>query len=436
MIMGAYVQCVMEREEEVIKEIKNINMNFLTAFLFILSIIINFGCKNDVSIQPRNSDKKIEINDTKMKVDTKFINQTYFNNSDDNFGKVFQSFSFSENGKGTFVNRWSVYKKQHEDSGPFSWKISDGEIHISYYYHSSDGFKTEEKHDLVYNSNKNQFISISDNQKVFIPLLNNTSNYNGNEQATWKIEKQKLISFSNKDPFLVTISSSSNGEYDTKFKLSVYSQNSGLNEKKLLWDSDNVVGERFESLEILKTTKSAVVAGIFNLGGAHSLKNYFIIKIEESGRIIPIEILNQYGTVSTNKDEMTVTEELQKIVFRKKNDVIVQIQQTRDEMSSSVAEKAFFACIGNDVVMTQNTMNLGRGQTVSFAPKDDLSKSLFNSGMVSIYSDAWNGNLDICEANRIKSGNSYTFNEVGEFHFILCRQCDKINKPTLTVYVR
>ena len=52
------------------------------------------------------------------------------------------------------------------------------------------------------------------------------------------------------------------------------------------------------------------------------------------------------------------------------------------------------------------------GETIAFVPGDTKTSNQFNEGNIQIYSDAGNGSpLTICEANRIKSGNSYRFDK-------------------------
>ncbi len=58
------------------------------------------------------------------------------------------------------------------------------------------------------------------------------------------------------------------------------------------------------------------------------------------------------------------------------------------------------------------------GQAIVFVPLNKETKNLFDTGEIGLYCDEWNGPpLTVCEANRIKTGNSYTFDKPDLVHF-------------------
>lgn len=92
------------------------------------------------------------------------------------------------------------------------------------------------------------------------------------------------------------------------------------------------------------------------------------------------------------------------------------------QMSPQQAVQAKFMVGSDGTLYPAETADLTVhvGQTIAFVPGNDQAKELFDSGHIKLYSDAWNGSpLTLCEANRIKTGNSYTFDKAGLCHFCL-----------------
>jgi hypothetical protein len=283
-------------------------------------------------------------------------------------------------------------------------------------------------------------VNIIENEEIINKenkILSNKEETDQNEKITdadWQIEKSIKVKFSNNNQYLIEMSSQKGDEYELKFKLSIKIIEDEKN--NLIWESDYKEGYIFESLEILKTNKTAIIAGIYNLGGAHALNNYFVVRMDELGTISPENIVEQYGYIEKTINNLSIVEENQKILYEIKDNEIIRSIVTKDNMTPVNSIKAYFKVENNKVVAMNNVVKIKIGETVAFLPIDDFSTELFNSGKIFIYSDAWNNDFSICEANRIKSGNFYTFDSAGEFHFLLCSDCNvDIISPTFTIYV-
>ncbi len=114
-------------------------------------------------------------------VSTNFIGQTYSRKANDSFGNTTETFSFKENGQGNFVVGWTVYSKYHEDYGTFSWKIIDGEIHVYYTYHASDGVVSHEERAYKYDEGKNKLFSTEYDSEVFSCVSSSSKSENISE---------------------------------------------------------------------------------------------------------------------------------------------------------------------------------------------------------------------------------------------------------------
>jgi hypothetical protein len=253
------------------------------------------------------------------------------------------------------------------------------------------------------------------------------------DDKDWKLEKSNKIIFSNNSEYLVTMSSKKGDEFELKFKLSIHKIVN--NQSQLFWESSYNEGFVFETLEILNTNKSAIIAGVYNLGGAHGLNNYYVVSLSESGIINPVNIVEQYGYIEKSNNSLIIVEANQKIIFKVTNNEIIRSIETKDAMTSEESIKAYFKAENNEIIGTNNPIKIRVGETISFVPLDEYSSKLFNSGEILIYSDAWNNDLSLSEANRIKSGNSYTFESNGTFHFVLCNECNGDQPPTFTINV-
>jgi hypothetical protein len=256
----------------------------------------------------------------------------------------------------------------------------------------------------------------------------------------WKLEKSSKITFSNSSEYFVEMSSKKHEYSDQKFKLSIYKIENGKNQ--LLWESEDNQGFAFQSLEILNTNKTAIIAGVYNLGGAHGLNNYYVVSLSESGVINPVNIIEQDGYIEKSYNSLIIVEANQRIIFKVTNNEIIRSIETKDSMVSEDSIKAYFKVENDEIIGTNDSIKIKVGETISFIPLDEFSSQLFNSGDIHLFTDAWDTNtwenkLSLGESNRIKSGNSYTFDSEGTFHFVLCnwRTCNGEQPPTFTVYV-
>lgn len=236
-------------------------------------------------------------------------------------------------------------------------------------------------------------------------------------QNEWKEEKKEIIEFSSSRRY-TAIFSSKKGEYDAIFKLSIYKLNK--NSTDLIWESSSVEGFRFETLNILKTNTEALIVGVYNLGGSAGLNNYFVVNIGKFDKVVSDNSLEQDGYVEKTGNSIIITERSQKIEYKISNDAILKNTLKRDQMSDEGSVKAMFSYANGNVVASNKNISLEVGQTIAFIPEDESTSELFNKGSIYIFTNAWNDDFNICEANRLKSGNSYTFDKKGTFQFLLC----------------
>ncbi len=163
-------------------------------FLAPLLILLLVASCNNVSKEETSKDfpnQELPSNDEK-KVSNKFIGQTYSRSSKDSFGQQTQTFSFEKNGKGNFAVGWTVYGKIHDDQGDLFWEIIDGEIHISYSYHASNGDVTREKAIFEYDEVKNKLISTEYDSEVYSCVSTNKSEIDRNDEYNSNVEDETI----------------------------------------------------------------------------------------------------------------------------------------------------------------------------------------------------------------------------------------------------
>ena len=250
----------------------------------------------------------------------------------------------------------------------------------------------------------------------------------------WKVEKIKPCLFKNNQFYIVMyLKKSINLEFDFKMVIFKKIQKSKI---KIIWESETKSGEKIEFINVLKSKNNALISGVFNIGGAHQQKNYYVIKLTDSGIIYPINMLEQYGEVYCNNNSISFIESNQKITFKVNNNDILQSIETKENMIPENSVKAYFKLKNNIIEPINKTLNISLGNTISFIPTDQITSQSFNKGKIEIYTDQGYSDFVVCEANRIKSGNSYKFDEPGIYRFYFCIDCyENQLSPTFNVIV-
>ena len=265
---------------------------------------------------------------------------------------------------------------------------------------------------------------------------------------TWKSVKKKIISFTNGKKYQVDMMLKTMMDIEEYkfYKLRVKELKNGK-EARVIWESNAEEGQHFEGLYMISSEKSAAISGVFNLGGAHCLNNYFVLMLSSDGKIYPINNLHQYGFVEQKSQELIVNDLNQKIVFSKSESDIIKTLYTRDQMGPSNAIPIYFSLSGEKIVVKNPHMQCRVGQSISFIPSNENTRKRFNSGEINIstdseYDEQWDfENSDWSDYSpspydSIESGNSYTFEKAGTFHFLLCGDCKDIKYPSLTIQVK
>jgi hypothetical protein len=185
---------------------------------------------------------------------------------------------------------------------------------------------------IYFSFNKNKFnnnpIGSTIEQEIIVDEGGKVPKLKSIDDKDWKLEKSNKIVFSNNSEYLVTMSSKKGDEDALKFKLSIYRIEN--NQSQLSWESNYNEGFAFESLEILNTNKSAIIAGVYNLGGAHALNEYYVVSLSESGIIESQNILEQYGYIEKSNNSLIIVEEGQKVIFKATNNEIIRSIETKD----------------------------------------------------------------------------------------------------------
>ena len=285
--------------------------------------------------------------------------------------------------------------------------------------------------------------------KVFVLLLfvlhTFTSVTISAKAKNWKVEKSKLITLSNNSQFSAEMQSSRIDEFAKVYKLTIKRLDKSK-KPSIIWESPPMEGEFFEDVHVLESEQSAVIAGIFNLGGAHALFNYIVVHLFPDGSVVSMS-LNQYGYIEKSGNELQINDVFQKFVFRSNGSEISTTHFLRDQMGPEDAIPAYFSLSGDKILAKNPVMTVKNGQTIAFIPANERTKTAFNSGNITIYTDAWSyeqwevntsdwHEYSMSEATTLKTGNSYTFEKRGTFHFILCENCDNVTSPTVTVHVK
>jgi hypothetical protein len=159
------------------------NFFSLIVISFVLIACVNSAEENKSSkIAEQENPSEIE-----QSVSTNFIGQSYSRKETNSFGNTVETFSFENNGVGNYYCSWvteipkDIQKKYnmnrpskyHEDSGALTWKIIDGEIHVYYTYHASDGVVSHEERAYKYDEGNNKLFSTEYDSEVFSCVSSN-----------------------------------------------------------------------------------------------------------------------------------------------------------------------------------------------------------------------------------------------------------------------
>lgn len=217
-----------------------------------------------------------------------------------------------------------------------------------------------------------------------------------------------------------------------------------------IWQSEPIEGETPYAELLLTEPGGPVILCASECGiGATGASIAIVFALQADGSV---ELLYHdnigHGTLVREGNGVTITEEGSgRRIFTVDQGRVVERQLTRSEMAPAGAVKATFTLKltlrGYEVLPVGNkVISVKVGQTVAFVPDEKAAPS-FDRGEINIYTDAWNGPpLNLSEANRLKSENSYTFVSTGTFNFVLIHRETKLlaNEreitPTFVVVVK
>jgi plastocyanin len=219
-------------------------------------------------------------------------------------------------------------------------------------------------------------------------------------------------------------------------------------------------GQLIRDFIVLQDSKeSLVVANIPTvMGSAHGDSEVVAITVDNTGNC-NLQAMDASGIMTVKKidnQHIEVTGEgaygthemyLQNGEFQQN---IIPLSQ----MAPSQAVQAKFIVGSDGTVYPANTadVTLHVGQTIAFIPGNDQAKELFNSGKIDIYTNTFTTSgpspspppIVLCEAFRMKEGNSATFDKTGDYEFILIpdnqviqyQQQQTVPQATFTVMVQ
>lgn len=209
-----------------------------------------------------------------------------------------------------------------------------------------------------------------------------------------------------------------------------------------------------QNLIIIKDNYAALIAANILVGGTHGTTQVAVIVLNSDGKC-SLQQLDSSGIMSVEKEDdyIKITGEGDYGVHElylengKYHQEIIPLSK----MAPADSVKAKFIVDGYEglVYPAENgTITMKVGQTIAFVPANEETEKLFNGGKIAIYTDAWNGSpLTTGEADCLKTGNSYTFDKAGIYHFLLiCYNNQENNyfpeessdekEPTFTVIVQ
>lgn len=200
----------------------------------------------------------------------------------------------------------------------------------------------------------------------------------------------------------------------------------------MIWDSAEINGflgdPPFDNFKLVKSESGdkAIVAAWTHVGNKGSRVQ--VILIDKNGNVELLEDENAgLGSIEIKDNRIVIEGEsnygIHKIYF--KTDKVAKDIIPRSKMNPAGATPAYFIIAKNDdyriVPAKTNMIILTVGQSIAFIPSSPEAKAAFDDGSISIYTDAWNGGWPdiINSACELKSGNSYTFESTGVYHFVL-----------------
>lgn len=205
----------------------------------------------------------------------------------------------------------------------------------------------------------------------------------------------------------------------------------------------------FPSLNIIQKTDTALVAVQTYYGGNGGITDLTYFTISDTGAVSIQKDMNlgsaSMKSVETKDDKIIATgsggigiHELT-LINGQVNDKVTPRSEMGDQEIGSI--KVYFLLNKDGKIIPANSayIDIMVGDTVVFSPQDDITKIVFDSGNISIHTNAWNdGHVNMSNANELKSGNSYTFKKVGVFDFILANSSDFHDNPipTFTINVK
>ncbi|PKM42053.1 MAG: hypothetical protein CVV03_10640 [Firmicutes bacterium HGW-Firmicutes-8] len=274
----------------------------------------------------------------------------------------------------------------------------------------------------------------------------------------WVVKQKKMVDFAEGFKYIIVGASRKNYDSSVEGNMTAqifvlrYNESSKNAPWVVIWLSPVVetflMSEEevvFKSLNTIETPSIALAVADFNLGGPKGPSQVMAITIDSSGDVrLQKDIDLGMGSVELKNNciEIVGEEDVGKHELRIENGKFVDKQTPRSKMINPEAVKLYFLLGSSGVVPASNpNMILKVGSTVTFVPQDEVTSKAFDSGEIQIFSDAWNGPpLVVCEANRIKTENSYTFTQTGIANFgLYSYQEENYNlenpKPTFTITV-
>jgi len=249
----------------------------------------------------------------------------------------------------------------------------------------------------------------------------------------WKVVQKKLINISQDMVYLVVGASRkfSNDIGDNRitevFVLHWTEQNIE-NPWLKIWGSPLVSSSLSECVEesvtfySIKSIEAALVVANFGLGGAKGISHTIAFTIGPCGDVrLHKAVDTGISNIETTSETILVIAEAENYKFSIDNGQINIQTIKRSEMIEPTAIRLYFLLGCRGVVAAINqTIVVSVGDTIGFAPQNEITAKAFNAGEIQIYTDAWNGPpLNASESNRLKRGNSYTFLQTGLVHFYL-----------------
>ncbi len=285
----------------------------------------------------------------------------------------------------------------------------------------------------------------------------NKNESDGNSKSEiWNNRQFKLLKFSTNNEFLVIAATKPNDskidslrDFETLTKLFIFKniiKNNSNNRSWSLVSETKVFGAwQFEELYIIKSNSMALALAQTNLGGAHGMNDMNLFKIDTSGKVedfrdpfIGQDFSEHFGVTVEKDSIMTMNRDQGIYKFSLVGNKLVKTFNSNIE--KALDNGAFVAkyILSNNKIRAyeSSTIHLTVGQSIVFDGADAKTNKTPIEG---IFSDAWNSDLTICEANRLRDF-TYTFDKPGEFHFVVAYQTELTTRyveivPTFTVIV-